>query len=275
MPHGRGCFGRRWFGWGGGSGGAGSSRRAVGGGGGGGSGGGRGGGRGAAPGGLWPSNLSGPQTVDIYRHGIPVPPSCRLAHGWHVTSTGYATPGPAQPGPWNPEGRLNFWVGRDFDTVVSFYKSRGIRADAPNAPLAPPAAPVVQARAGRRARAGAPAAPAAPAAAPEFHIPPELAAMQEEGDPLESPGLIRAIRNSTSETDWMPPEDVVDPRDPADEPGYWQAIRESTDTLAQQSSTLEEFFGDLGSSDDSDGGEDGGEDGGQTVVVDLVSSEEE
>ena len=138
MPHGRGCFGRRWFGWGGGSGGAGSSRRAVGGGGGGGSGGGRGGGRGAAPGGLWPSSLSGPQTVDIYRHGIPVPPSCRLAHGWHVTSTGYATPGPAQPGPWNPEGRLNFWQGRDFDTLVTIYKSRGIRVDAPNAPLAPP-----------------------------------------------------------------------------------------------------------------------------------------
>ena len=95
--------------------------------------------------------------------------------------------------------------------------------------------------------------------------------MQEEGDPLESPGLIRAIRNSTSETGWMPPADIVDPRDPADEPGYWQAIRDSTDTLAQESAIAEEFFGYLGSSDDSDGGEDGG----QTVVVDLVSSEEE
>ncbi|KAI4972279.1 hypothetical protein ZWY2020_003204 [Hordeum vulgare] len=147
MPRGRGCFGRRWFGCR-----AGSSRRGDG----------VGGNRsrcggGAAPACYWSSSLTGPQTVDIYRHGIMVPPSCRLAHWWHVVTDGYATPGPAQAGPWNPEGRQAFWEGRDFDTVVTFYKSRGLRADGQNAPVAPPAVPAL--RPVRRARAPQPLSP--------------------------------------------------------------------------------------------------------------------
>ncbi|VAH70903.1 unnamed protein product [Triticum turgidum subsp. durum] len=74
-------------------------------------------------GGSWPTSLSTPETDELIRLGMMVPPDCRLPHVFDITADGYTTRGPgASPdelrrhegGRWNIVGRarLVVWPGR-------------------------------------------------------------------------------------------------------------------------------------------------------------------
>ncbi|XBI23542.1 hypothetical protein VPH35_048763 [Triticum aestivum] len=45
-------------------------------------------------GGSWPTSLSTPETDELIRLGMMVPPDCRLPHVFHITADGYTTRGP-------------------------------------------------------------------------------------------------------------------------------------------------------------------------------------
>ena len=152
---------------------------------------------GAAPGGHWPSSLTLGQTEDLARFGLYVPPAAKLPRPWRISADGFPTQGvPATPaelrahpgGRYNRKGRRHFWKGKRFDDVIGAFKraARGL----PVGDLSRGAGPSQP----RRAPAPTPA-PAAPA---EVVIPPEQAALQQDGDPEDTPGLL-AIQVQSAE----------------------------------------------------------------------------
>ncbi|XBH59968.1 hypothetical protein VPH35_114623 [Triticum aestivum] len=153
---------------------------------------------GAAPGGHWPSSLTLGQTEDLARFGFYVPPAAKLPRPWRISADGFPTQGvPATPaelrahpgGRYNRKGRHHFWKGKRFDDVIGAFKraARGL----PVGDLSRGAGPSQP----RRAPAPTPA-PAAPA---EVVIPPEQAAVQQDGDPEDTPGLLAILAQSVEE----------------------------------------------------------------------------
>ena len=153
---------------------------------------------GAAPGGHWPSSLTLGQTEDLARFGLYVPPAAKLPRPWRISADGFPTQGvPATPaelrahpgGRYNRKGRRHFWKGKRFDDVIGAFKraARGL----PVSDLSHGAGPSQP----RRAPAPTPA-PAAPA---EVVIPPEQAALQQDGDPEDTPGLLAILAQSAEE----------------------------------------------------------------------------
>ncbi|XBJ11497.1 hypothetical protein VPH35_016189 [Triticum aestivum] len=128
---------------------------------------------GAAPGGHWPSSLTLGQTEDLARFCLYVPPAAKLPRPWRISADGFPTQGvPATPaelrahpgGRYNRKGRRHFWKGKRFDDVIGAFKRR---------PRAPSPADVV--------------------------IPPEQAALQQDGNPEDTPGLLAILAQSAEE----------------------------------------------------------------------------
>lgn len=153
---------------------------------------------GAAPGGHWPSSLTLGQTEDLARFGLYVPPAAKLPRPWRISADGFPTQGVpatkaelrAHPGGrYNRKGRRHFWKGKRFDDVIGAFKraARGL----PVGDLSGGAGPSQP----RRAPAPIPA-PAAPA---EVVIPTEQAALQQDGDPEDTPGLLAILAQSAEE----------------------------------------------------------------------------
>ena len=153
---------------------------------------------GAAPGGHWPSSLTLGQTEDLARFGLYVPPAAKLPRPWRISADGFPTQGvPATPaelrahpgGRYNRKGRRHFWKGKRFDDVIGAFKraARGL----PVGDLSRGAGPSQP----RRAPAPTPA-PAAPA---DVVIPPEQAALQQDGDPEDTLGLLAILAQSAEE----------------------------------------------------------------------------
>ena len=153
---------------------------------------------GAAPGGHWPSSLTLGQTEDLARFGLYVPPAAKLPRPWRISADGFPTQGvPATPaelrahpgGRYNRKGRRHFWKGKRFDDVIGAFKraARGL----PVGDLSRGAGPSQPCR--------APAPTPAPAAPAEVVIPPEQAALQQDGDPEDTPGLLAILAQSAEE----------------------------------------------------------------------------
>ncbi|XBH74469.1 hypothetical protein VPH35_101413 [Triticum aestivum] len=74
-----------------------------------------------------PTSLGTPDTNELIRLRLMVPPGCRLPHIFRITADGYPTRGPGatpdelrrhEGGCWNIVGRIRFWRGKDFWKVV-------------------------------------------------------------------------------------------------------------------------------------------------------------
>nr|XP_020155760.1 testis-specific gene A8 protein-like [Aegilops tauschii subsp. strangulata] len=121
---------------------------------------------GAAPGGVWPSSLTQGQKEDLFRFGLFVPPAAK--------------------------NRRQFWKGKRFNDVIGAFKraARGL----PVGDITGEAGP-----SGLRGRGRAPPPGPAPPAPAEAVIPPEVAALRQDGDPEDTPGLLAALARSAEE----------------------------------------------------------------------------
>lgn len=206
-----------------------------------------------APVGSWPSSLTLGQTEDHVRFGLYVLPVVKVPRLWRISTDGYATQGPSTTeaelrihlgGWWNIKNQRHFWNGKQLDNVITLFKcaARGLPADATGG--AGPSRPRGRAR----------AAVAAPAIAPtsaDVAIPLEQAALQQDGDPEDTPGFLAALARSAEEA--------------AEE-----AASLSTTVAA---AAVEDEDWDI--SDDDDGGGDGGGDGDDAAVINLAISDDE
>ncbi|KAM3334446.1 hypothetical protein ACQJBY_029087 [Aegilops geniculata] len=161
--------------------------------------------------GAWPTSIGLPETLELHRYCLPVPPGCRLPRTWKIDADGYATPGPGATeeelrnhsgGRHNIEGRHRFWSGKHYWEVMAAFRlaaagetpdltGRSGRLRAPPPPH------------DRRRRGGghdvhpAPApAPAAPPSPPGIDLPLEQVILREDGDPDDTPGYHVAVRAS-------------------------------------------------------------------------------
>ena len=176
-------------------------------------------------------------------------------HPHHGTA---ADEGAAPRVPWwpvQPEGPAQVWRGKNFDIVLGAFRdaaagrtvgditgeagtSRGRRRHGP-----PPAAPTAPAQ----------QAPPAPAL---VEIPPAQAALAQDGDPDDTPGLLAVLARSAEEA-------------------AAAATREERERLAaiaavQEQQAREDNWWDFSDDDDDGGGE--GEAGGMAPVVDLTGA---
>ncbi|XBI42191.1 hypothetical protein VPH35_126551 [Triticum aestivum] len=179
----------------------------------------------------WPTSLGTPETDELIRLGLMVPPGCRLPHAFHSTADGYLTRGPgANPdelrqhvgGRWNIAGRARFWEGKNYWAVVAQARrelrtggSSSAARGSSSAPRRPPSAAAPSpssSSALRRPRRPPPAAAPSPsssrrpvpaiaraASPPVVEIPPEQFALHEDGDPDDCPGYLIALRASQAE----------------------------------------------------------------------------
>nr|XP_020173937.1 testis-specific gene A8 protein-like [Aegilops tauschii subsp. strangulata]XP_040253621.1 testis-specific gene A8 protein-like [Aegilops tauschii subsp. strangulata]XP_040258537.1 testis-specific gene A8 protein-like [Aegilops tauschii subsp. strangulata] len=156
---------------------------------------------GAAPGGVWPSSLTQGQTEDLFRFGLFVPPAAKVPWPWRISADGYPTQGPpatnaelsAHPGGrFNRKNRRRFWKGKRFNDVIGAFKraARGL----PVGDITGEAGP-----SRLRGRGHAPPPGPAPPAPAEAVIPPEVAALRQDGDPEDTPGLLAALAWSSEE----------------------------------------------------------------------------
>ena len=154
---------------------------------------------GAAPGGHWPSSLTLGQTEDLARFCLYVPPAAKVPRPWRISADGFPTQGVpatkaelrAHPGGrYNRKGRRHFWKGKRFDDVIGAFKraARGL----PVGDLSRGAGP-------SQPRGCIPAPTPAPAAPADVVIPPEQAALQQDGDPEDTPGLLAILAQSAEE----------------------------------------------------------------------------
>ena len=130
----------------------------------------------------WPSSLSTPETEELHRFGLLVPPGCRLPHDWKLDKDGYPTRGPGATaeekrtgGRNNIAGRHAFWDGKDYAAVIGAYRlaESGVTPDLVGDRrrlLVPRPRPAAR---GRRAPPAPAPAPADPPAPPEVELPPE------------------------------------------------------------------------------------------------------
>lgn len=77
----------------------------------------------------WPSSLSTPETEELHRFRLLVPPGCRLPHDWKLDKDGYPRRGPGATaeekrtgGRNNIAGRHAFWDGKDYAAVIGAYR---------------------------------------------------------------------------------------------------------------------------------------------------------
>ncbi|KAM3193978.1 hypothetical protein ACQJBY_070557 [Aegilops geniculata] len=206
---------------------------------------------GTAPGGVWPSSLTLGQTEDLFRFGLLVSPAAKVPRPWRIFADGYTTQGPtatnaelsAHPsGRFNRRNRRRFWRGNRFNDVIGAFKraARGL----PVGDITCDAGPSCL-----RGRAPPPG-PAPPAPA-EAVIPPEVAALRQEGDPEDTPGLLAALARSAEEA----------------AAAVTREAEEQAAALATVEAALKAEQSDDGSDDD-DGG-----DGGMMEVIDLSMEE--
>ena len=81
--------------------------------------------------GAWPTSIGVPDTLELHRYCLLVPPGCRLPCNWKTDADGYATPGPCATeeelrnhsgGRHNIEGRKRFWRGKDYWEVMAAFR---------------------------------------------------------------------------------------------------------------------------------------------------------
>nr|AAK20739.1 PST19 [Triticum aestivum] len=155
----------------------------------------------------WPSSLSKPETEELYRFGVLVPPGCRLPLDWKLDKDGYTTRGPSTTAEekrtgsrCNIVGRHEFWDGKDYAAVISAFRlaESGVTPDlnGDRRHLLVPR-PHPEAR-GRRAPPPPAPSPADPPAPPEVELPPEQVVLREDGDPDDTPGYLVALRASVA-----------------------------------------------------------------------------
>ncbi|KAF7035957.1 hypothetical protein CFC21_046736 [Triticum aestivum] len=155
----------------------------------------------------WPSSLSTPETEELYRFGLLVPPGCRLLHNWKLDKDGYPRRGPDATaeekrtgGRNNIAGRHAFWDGKEYAAVIGAYRlaESGVTPDliGDRRRLLVPR-PRPEAR-GRRAPPLPAPAPADPPAPPEVELPPEQVVLREDGDPDDTPGYLVTLRASVA-----------------------------------------------------------------------------
>ncbi|XBI84843.1 hypothetical protein VPH35_093066 [Triticum aestivum] len=169
----------------------------------------------------WPTSLGTPETDELIRLGMMVPPGCRLPHAFHITADGYPMRGPGvtpdelrqhEGGRWNIVGRTRFWKGKNYWVIVAQarreLRTRGSSSgpggsssaargssSAPRRPRRPPPAAAPSSSSSRRP---VPAI-ARPASPPVVKIPPEQFALREDGDPDDCPDYLIALRASQAE----------------------------------------------------------------------------
>ncbi|XBI23144.1 hypothetical protein VPH35_064076 [Triticum aestivum] len=154
-------------------------------------------------GGSWPTSLSTPETDELIRLGMMVPPGCRLLHVFRITADGYPTRGPgASPdelrrhegGRWNIARRESRTGGSSSGPGGSSSAPRG-SSSAPHWPRRPPSAAAPSPSSSRHP---VPAL-ARPASPPVVEIPSEQFALREDGDPDDCPDYFIALRASQAE----------------------------------------------------------------------------
>ncbi|XBI73150.1 hypothetical protein VPH35_066954 [Triticum aestivum] len=183
----------------------------------------------------WPTSLGTPETDELIRLGMMVPPGCRLPRAFHITADGYPTRGPGatpdelrqqEGGRWNIIGRARFCKGKNYWVVVaqarrelrtggsssgpggSSFAVRG-SSSAPRRPRRPPPAAAPSPSSSRRPPPAAAPSPssscrpvpaiARPASPPVVEIPSEQLTLREDGDPDDYPGYLIAQRASQAE----------------------------------------------------------------------------
>ncbi|XBJ10936.1 hypothetical protein VPH35_015704 [Triticum aestivum] len=146
-------------------------------------------------GGAWPTSLGTPDTDELIRLGLMVPPGCHLPHIFHITADGYPTRGPGatpeefrrhEGGRWNI-AKVVAQARRDSET--------GGPSSAPRRSCRPPPAATPSPSSSRRPVPTL----AGPAAPPAVEIPPEQFALREDGDPDDYPGYLIALWVSRAE----------------------------------------------------------------------------
>ena len=160
---------------------------------------------GAWLGGAWPSSLTIGDTEDLTRFGLMVPPATKVPGPWRIGTDGRPTLGPPPPtaqfrafpgGRYNHRAHRGFWRGKDFDVVLGVFRDA-----AAGRPVGDITAEVGSSRRRHAAPAPAPRSPAekpppAPALVP---IPPEQAALMQDGDPDDTLGLLAVLAQSVDE----------------------------------------------------------------------------
>ncbi|KAM3212322.1 hypothetical protein ACQJBY_065416 [Aegilops geniculata] len=159
----------------------------------------------------WPTSIGVPETLELHRYCLPVPPGCRLPRNWKIDEDGYATPGPDATeeelcnhsgSRHNIEGRKRFWCGKDYWEVMAAFRlaaagetpdltGRSGRLRAP-----PPPHDRHRRGSGHGVHPAPAPAPAAPPSPPGIDLPPEQVILREDGDPDDTPGYHVAVRAS-------------------------------------------------------------------------------
>ncbi|KAM3272018.1 hypothetical protein ACQJBY_042298 [Aegilops geniculata] len=224
----------------------------------------------------WPSSLSTPETEELYRFGLLVPPGCRLPHDWKLDKDGYPRRGPGATaeekrtgGRNNIAGRHAFWDGKDYAAVI---RARRLAESGGTADLV--SRPRPEAR-GRRAPPPPAPATADPPAPPEVELPPEQLVLREDGDPDDTPGYLVALRASVAAA--AAAEAAA--REAAEEataiqaaaaipPVVPQAEAEAAESSDEDDIDWERLAQVSDDDDDNDGGGDG-------AVIDLLGSDDE
>ncbi|XBI61782.1 hypothetical protein VPH35_042526 [Triticum aestivum] len=249
----------------------------------------------------WPTSLDTPETDELIRLGLMVPPGCRLPHAFHITADGYPTRGPgANPdelrqhvgGRWNIAGHARFWEGKNYWAVVVQARRELRTGGSSSAPRRPPSAAAPSpssSSALRRPRRPPPAAApspsssrrpvpaiARPASPPVVEIPPEQFALREDGDPDDCPDYLIALRASQAKAATL---DAAAAMAAAAEAAELQAALDAAAAIEAVQPQVAPEEGDGGYWDDggksSDGGDDDDGDVGAGEIVDLADSDDE
>ncbi|VAH04263.1 unnamed protein product [Triticum turgidum subsp. durum] len=236
----------------------------------------------------WPSSLSTPETEELHRFGLLVPPGCRLPHDWKLDKDGYPTRGPGATaeekrtsGRNNIAGRHAFWDGKEYAAVIGAYRlaESGVTPDLVGDRrrlLVPRPRPAAR---GRRAPLAPAPAPANPPAPPEVELPPEQLVLREDGDPDDTPGYLVALRASAAAA--AAAEAATAAREAAEQAAAIQAAAAIPPVVPQAEAEPPESSDDdvidwerlaQDSDDDDEGGGDGGDVG---EVIDLLGSDDE
>ena len=226
---------------------------------------------GAWPTGVWPQSLTVGDTENLARYGVMVPPAAKVPRPWRIGADGIPTMGPpptrqqlhAFPGGrYNRRARRRFWRGKNFDIVLGAFR------DAAAGRTVGDITGEAGTSRGRRRHGPPPAAPTAPAqqAPPDpalVEIPPAQAALAQDGDPDDTPGLLAVLAQSAEEA-------------------AAAATREERERLAaiaavQEQQARENNWWDFSDDDDDDYGGDGGEGEASSMapVVDLTGASDD
>lgn len=207
-----------------------------------------------------------PETDELIRLGLMVPPGCRLPKAFRITAEGYPTRGGgATPeelrrhrgGRWNLDGRHAFWDGKDFWAVVAERRRAARRRGPAPAPAAPPVPP------------------AAPPVPPAVEIPAEQVVLREEGDPDDTPGYLLALRASQAEATAAAAaaaaREAADLQAALDAAAAMAAAEEAAEiAAAEEAAAMAALDGDVGDGGDGDAG-----DGDAGEVVNLADSDDD